>query len=850
MHPGPTKVSPSGTSEASGLRELLAILPVATVVLDPIGRILVTNARFDALPLQRQENSSDFLINHVRDEDRGTFAVLQLAALSSRTEITPVELRFTTGDGSPLWMMVHATAMSAEGMPTANLLVQLGDITELKQRELDLADRESRWNDALVSSSTGVWDYRIDLGTWYYSNEWRAIRGLAPDDPLPPTTLEWLELVHPDDHERVLHSVERQKAGDPDYMTFEYRERHKDGHWVWIECRGACVAWDSDGKPQRIIGTDVDITSRKLAEEKIARMSRRLKLALEVSHIGVFETDFDTGSSDWDDGMMTLFGLEGSQKMQIGGTWEQMLHPEDAERVYSKVDHHVANLLPFSDEYRVILKDGSIRYIRSRTLPFIDPEGHRKMIGANWDVTADHALHRELERAKTLAEARNAELEAAKARIEHIAMHDYLTDLPNRRFLDEKLDRFAENDRATAGGLAVLHIDLDRFKEINDTLGHSAGDMMLKHAAKVLKANTRGEDFVARIGGDEFVFLARFEGSHRKLGQLADRIISELRKPVSYEGHECRFGASIGIACELGPEIDARQLLLNADIALYHAKNRGRNRHEFFSRDSHKHMVDTRRLSDEILRALENDEFVPHYQFQFNARTLSIAGAEALARWQHPRQGVLTPDSFLSVAEELGVVPQIDALILEKALADFDRWRELGLNVPKISVNVSTRRLHDPLLRKKLSTLTFKPGAVSFELLESIFLDEYDEQAMENLSHLRKLGVDIEIDDFGTGHASIVSLLRLNPKSLKIDRQLVRDVTQSTEQRKLVRSIIDIGRSLNIGVTAEGVETPEHVRILAALGCDVLQGFGLARPMAFSKTADFITGDTWRRPFQ
>ncbi len=849
MHPGSNKVSLSGASGVSNIRELLAGLPMPSIVLDPIGRILATNFHFDRLPVQREAGSADFLIGYLQDDDRSVFSALQLTSLSSKAETHPLELQFVTDDGSPLWMMAHVKAMTANTVPSANLLVQFCDITQIKKRELDLSDRESRWKDALVSSSTGVWDYRQDLGTWYYSNEWRAIRGLAPDDPLPPTTEEWLEFVHPDDRERVVLCVERQKAGDPDYMTFEYRERHKDGHWVWIECRGACVDWDEEGAPRRIIGTDVDITSRKLAEEKIAHMSRRLKLALEVSHIGVFETDFDAGTSDWDDGMMTLFGIKGSQRMQIGGIWEQMLHPEDAERVFSKVDHHVANLLPFSDEYRVTLEDGSIRYIRSRTLPFVDQDGHRKMIGANWDVTADLALHRELERAKTLAEARNAELEAAKARIEHIAMHDYLTDLPNRRYLDEKLNSFTEAASTTTGGLAVLHIDLDRFKEINDTLGHSAGDMMLKHAAKVLKANTRVGDFVARIGGDEFVFLARFEGSQRELAQLADRIISELRKPVSYDGHECRFGASIGIACELGPELDARQLLLNADIALYHAKNRGRNRHEFFSRDSHRHMVDTRRLSDEILRALENDEFVPHYQFQFNARSLAIAGAEALARWKHPRQGLLTPDRFLSVAEELGVMPQIDALILEKALADFEKWRALGLSVPKISVNVSTRRLHDPQLRKKLGTLTFDPGTLSFELLESIFLDEYDQQAMENLDHLRKLGVDLEIDDFGTGHASIVSLLRLNPKSLKIDRQLVRDVTQSTEQRKLVRSIIDIGRSLNIGVTAEGVETPEHVRILAALGCDVLQGFGLARPMAFSKTADFIAGETWRRPF-
>ncbi len=304
-----------------------------------------------------------------------------------------------------------------------------------------------------------------------------------------------------------------------------------------------------------------------------------------------------------------------------------------------------------------------------------------------------------------------------------------------------------------------------------------------------------------------------------------------MRKPVRYEGHDCRFGASIGIAIDSGSTLDAKQMLLDADIALYRAKGLGRNRFEFFSASARRDIISAKHLADEILIGLERNEFVPFYQLQFDARTLDVAGIETLARWQHPVHGLLTPDRFLDIAEDLDVVSTIDALILERALADRSVWIKDGLSIPKISVNVSARRLADPDLGKKLRALKIEPGTISFELLESISLDDCDEAVAANLKKLRKLGIDIQIDDFGTGHASIVSLLRLSPKTLKIDRELIRMLPQSSEQRKLVGSIIDIGRSLNILVIAEGVETVDHIRILEELDCDTLQGYALARPM-------------------
>ncbi|KAA0697538.1 bifunctional diguanylate cyclase/phosphodiesterase [Neorhizobium sp. P12A] len=726
------------------------------------------------------------------------------------------------------------------------VLLQFLEVGDRPDRLAEIAEREARWNSALISSDLGVWDHDFKSGRMFYSDTWRKMRGLKTDEEFEAALGDWIQGVHPDDREHVLHAIERQNSGDPAYRIFEYRERHKDGHWVWIECRGASVEWDENGVPTHIIGTDTDISPRKAAEEMLAHVSRRLDLALEISRIGVFEADINKDEVEWDDRLLAIYGIDGTPNLKPSNFWEETLHPDDRERVLKRVNDNLMGDDGFLHEYRIVRPDGVVRVIRARAAPFVDERGNPKMIGANWDVTEEATLRNELHRAKTLAEARNGELEAAKEQIEHIAFHDHLTGLPNRRYLDHMLDRRSQECRADGSLLAILHIDLDRFKQINDTLGHRAGDMMLKHAAGILVSVAGKDDFVARIGGDEFVVVCKRKGFSKRIASMASQIIRELCKPVRYDGHDCRFGASIGIACDSGPRLDAHQLLLNADIALYRAKAGGRNRHEFFSHDMQRHIIATKQLSDEILRGLERHEFVPFYQPQFCARSLDVVGIETLARWQHPVFGLMTPDKFLSIAEDLDVVSTIDGLILEQALRDHAAWRDAGIDIAKISVNVSSRRLADPGLAKSLRALKIKPGILAFELLESISLDDCDEASTANLALLRRLGIDIEIDDFGTGHASIVSLLRLSPASLKIDRELIKPLPHSAEQRKLVGSIIDIGHSLNIRVTAEGVETPEHVHILGDLGCDQLQGFALAHPMKAADMPNFIRSESWR----
>lgn len=849
LNPSSIDEQPSRPSDFSAsedmLRDIVDSAAVGLAIVETDGCIRYSNKAFlDCLAYTggMQECAIDNLI-HPDDTERCCRAMRLM--IENNGSGCRSEVRFLRSDGSAIWTLMSLSRVCpGDG---GYFIVQINDIDAGKKADAARIDNERRWNAALEGSGTGVWDHNLRTGDYFYSRTWKLIRGLDPDKPVDAALNRWILNVHPDDREHVLQSIGRQESGELNFLVFQYRERHTNGGWIWIESRGSSVEWDEDDRPVRIIGTDTDITERKLAEERLAEISRRLELSLEISQIGTFEADLEKDALSWDDQLLRIYGLKRSDLEEREIDWQRMIHPDDIERALRTVEDGVASGETFANEFRIIRKDGAVRHLRARVAPFTEKDGGRRIIGANWDVTRDVELHAELDRARQIAEQRSEALEKARASIEYNALHDHLTGLPNRRFMDRVIESMAAESSAEGQHMAVFHIDLDRFKQINDTLGHRAGDHMLQHAAALLQRTVNTGDFVARIGGDEFVVIsATPRGNESDLAAMAQRIVEEFRKPVDYEGQLCRFGASVGIARQMGRRADAKQMLVNADIALYRAKNLGRGRYEFFSREMQAQTVNAKRIGDEILNGIEHHQFVGWYQPQFDARTLDVVGVETLARWQHPEHGILTPDRFLGIAEDLNAVAAIDQIVFRQALADLYRWQEMGLPVPKVSVNVSARRLRDPTIVESLRGLDIRPGTVSFELLESIFLDELDEVVAGTLREIRGLGIDIEVDDFGTGHASIVGLLKLMPHRLKIDGTLIRPVHSSPEQRKLVGSIIEIGRSLNIEVVAEGVETQVHAVILRDLGCDVLQGYAFARPMTATCLETFLRAETWR----
>lgn len=447
----------------------------------------------------------------------------------------------------------------------------------------------------------------------------------------------------------------------------------------------------------------------------------------------------------------------------------------------------------------------------------------------------------QLEAAKATLESQNGRLSEIRVNAERKANHDGLTGLLNRRGLDGVLKNMMEQAKASDGKMALLHIDLDRFKHINDTLGHAAGDHILCAVAESLRTHTEPTDYVARVGGDEFVVLITGSASEDALSAKAECLIEELSKPVTYKDAVCRFGASIGIDIGIARQIakhgNADQLLVNADIALYRAKDEGRGRFAFYTPDLHERISENQKLSDAIITALADGQFVPFYQLQVRAGTHEIIGLEALARWQHPTKGILAPAHFLDAAASLNVLSKIDERIMSVAVRDINAWRSMGLMPPRVAVNLSAQRLGDADFWPSLMALDLPRTDFAFEITESVRLDDPTDQTVTNVLRLKAAGFDLEIDDFGTGHASLLSVQTIMPKRVKVAREIIDPIVQSKAQREVLRGICAIASAYGAEVVAEGIETQEHADIAARLGSDVLQGYHFNRPCSANDIA-------------
>lgn len=502
----------------------------------------------------------------------------------------------------------------------------------------------------------------------------------------------------------------------------------------------------------------------------------------------------------------------------------------------------------YEAEDRICLRDG--RCVGERSTPdgrlwLVEkvvvtlPDGTPGIAGLVFDITQyrdqQQGAIRDLGALKLEAEQRALLLAEANEKIEYVSLHDAHTGLANRRYLEKRLEEAALKGER----LAVLHIDLDRFKQINDTFGHFTGDFVLRHVSKTMVQESRLGDFVARVGGDEFAILCDYAGEAARVLAMAERLVDRLSQPVRCKGVECRTGASIGVALPEFGTVEPRQLLLNADVALYRAKTGGRGRVEIFSRSMDAEMKLENRLSDDLIRGLERGEFRPIYEVQVRADTFALCGVEALARWHHPDDGLLAPGRFAAVAERDDRMGQIDSMILQTACADIKRLAAEGAHIPRLSVNVSAQRLGGSDLIEELRALDIEKGRLSFELVETVLFDETDETWQWQIDRIRDLGIGIEIDDFGTGYASIVSLLRLSPDRMKIDRQFTAALTGSDHSRRVIAAMIEIGRALDVDIVAEGVETIEQARILREMGCSVLQGWLFSKPMDVDALADF-----------
>ncbi len=549
-------------------------------------------------------------------------------------------------------------------------------------------------------------------------------------------------------------------------------------------------------------------------------------------------------------GMLGIIGTDGVFRVRRTG---EAVYSGDAGRYSPALEH--ADSVPATIGPTVNDWDGVRRYTAAREL-------YDFPVAVIVGVAADEQLVRVRDRAQTyllgaaigsvvvllvfgtlarmslqLARGRQRETDATVAhakQVEYLAYHDGLTGLPNRSLLSKLLTQAISGAQRNNRSLAVLFLDLDRFKTINDTLGHDAGDELLREVARRLKACLRDSDVVARLGGDEFVVLLPELNEERYAATVAQKILAATARPFMLLGNEFSVTASIGISTYPQDGRDEQTLTKNADIAMYHAKEQGKNNFQFYSAALSADALQRLTLENSLRHALERDEFRLHYQAKRDTASGAISGMEALLRWEHPDLGTVAPMQFLPLAEETGLIIPIGRWVLRTACRQNVAWQRDGLPKLTISVNLSPRQFFDEHLlddiREVLASSGLTPHLLELEITESLLMHDV-ERALRVLAALKGIGVRIAIDDFGVGYSSLATLERFPIDTVKIDRSFIRDVDDATEGETLTSAVIAMGRSLSLNVVAQGVETREQADYLHARACNEFQGFYFDKPL-------------------
>jgi diguanylate cyclase (GGDEF)-like protein/PAS domain S-box-containing protein len=675
---------------------------------------------------------------------------------------------------------------------------------------------------ALAAARMGMfeWDLRTNRGSM--SPELEAIHGLEPGG-FDGSREMMIELVHPDDREDFLAGFARATADGGRYDT-EFRIVLPTGEVRW-RTAVATIVNGGDGTPARIVGVGQDVTDRRMAAETLAEAQARYRTLVEQLPLVTYVESLDAESALYISPQIEqLCGYTADEWMADPHTFGKVLHPDDRDHVLGEfaVTHMTGDL--YDGEYRIVAKDGRIVWVHDVAVRVRDDDGNPLYSqGYMLDVTARNAAE------QALAESR-AQLEQRMREIEHQALHDSLTGLPNRTLFHDRVEQALRAARRAGGGVCVMLIDLDRFKDVNDTLGHASGDVLLREVARRLRTPVRESDTVARLGGDEFGVLAAEIATPNDAIVLAEKLREALAEPIAVGGLALEVESSIGIA--LAPEhgADVETLIRHADASMYVSK--GTHSPAVYSPETDHHSRVRLTLVADLRRALERGELVVYYQPQACATTGVVRTMEALVRWEHPVHGLLAPDRFVPLAEQTGLIRPLTLYMVDAALRQCAAWQRAGYDLT-VAVNVTGRDLLDLHFPEQVAAAIERAGvspqSLELEITETTIMTDAA-RARSVLLALSELGVRLAIDDFGSGHSSLGYLKRLPIDVLKIDRSFVMNMAEQGDDAVIVRSTIDLGHNLGLEVVAEGVETEEALTRLTELGCDSVQGYLLARP--------------------
>lgn len=714
----------------------------------------------------------------------------------------------------------------------------------------ELQEREAEMASAQHIAQFGNWLLDPKSGTMSLSAETHRIFGLAIDSSAV-TYADFLQLVHENDRphfeQAVRDSIESRQDRELDHRIF-----WNDGIVRWVR---------TVAKPTlRSGGLVVSGTSKDITEERLA--AARLQVEHRVTQLAASTDDLTHAMADIIQSMAAVFGCEcgtywsldkDSSLLRCSEHWgieeplvaeflsitEKLSFPQGVEipgrawavrePIFVPDFSHERSFSRLAAAAKANLRSALAFPVKSATQFFGTVELFSSEI-----LQPDKSLQHLLDSIGSFM-GQCLQRNRAEQALRHLAGHDPLTELSNRNFFNDRLGHALSQAARHKRGVALIFVDMDRFKIVNDTLGHSAGDRVLQECAQRLTASLRDSDVVSRLGGDEFVVTLENLAQPRDAIAVAQKILSSLSRPFVVEQQEFQLSASVGISVFPNDGSDVETLLQNADAAMYRAKGQGGNVYQFYSAEMNKHTFERVALESSLRHAIERNQLLLHYQPKVDMRTGRITGVEALVRWQHPDLGIVSPAQFIPLAEETGLIVQIGEWVLTTACKQFRIWQEMGVSLPRVAINLSARQfLNDRFVsdvKRIVASSGMRAEDLEFEITESMVIQN-PEHAVRLLTELKAIGSYLSLDDFGTGYSSLAYLKRFPIDCVKIDRSFILDIPKEVDDMALTRGIIALAHSLRMKVVAEGVETPAQSEFLAANDCDELQGFLFSKPLS------------------
>ncbi|HBO3970045.1 TPA: EAL domain-containing protein [Pseudomonas aeruginosa] len=668
----------------------------------------------------------------------------------------------------------------------------------------ELHGSEQRLNRALEAVRDGLWDWDLVTDRMFVSPGYAALIGLAPEELGDPIET-WKKRLHPEEYAIVLEAHRNHLQGLTDNLDHIYRLRHKDGDYRWIHSRGR-VLRDALGKPLHYTGVARDITLQRLKEDHL----RQAAAVFDSTREGVLVTDAQAVIVHVNPSFERITGYRSEDV--LGKTPAILRSGRQDQPFYQRLWLALREQDVWSGEIWNRRKSGEIypQWLHIRAVR--NDQGQlTHYVGVFSDLSS---------------------IKRSENELDFLAHHDSLTGLPNRVLLRERIEQALENgkDRTVAG--ALLLIDLDHFKHINDSLGHTTGDMLLKEVSKRLQHQLDERCLLSRLGGDEFAILVENDDPEA-VARLSQRILDGFNAPFDIHCQPIYISASLGVSLYPEDASDVDHLMQHADAALFQAKDSGRNAYAFYTRVLTARARAHVQVESALRHALDHDELRVHYQPVHDLASGRIVGVESLVRWQHPERGLVPPGEFVPVAEECGLIAALDNWVLKRACRQMREWQQRGVELEFVAVNVSSRLFNRGGLEERIANALeesgLEPHYLELEVTESAVMEDF-EQSLNLLCRLRILGVNLAIDDFGTGYSSLMRLKRLPVHKLKIDQGFVAGLPGAVDDAAIARAIVALAQSMGLRVVAEGIEHQDQALFLREHGCDFGQGYWYGRP--------------------